>query len=143
MKSIRRFVYAAVLILSALNFTPSLASAQDAARNLHLDPRSPLAERRRARGKIPLHIAASGPSEMLTLSKISGSGAGFMMSGHRYRDLPTLGPEPAGGGLQARAEALSARCSFPSSELTLHFAVPAEPREVAQAVATSTASAAR
>ena len=31
MKSIRKFVYAAVLILSALNFSPSLASAQDAA----------------------------------------------------------------------------------------------------------------
>jgi len=31
MKSIRRFVYAALLVLSALNFAPSLASAQDAA----------------------------------------------------------------------------------------------------------------
>jgi hypothetical protein len=30
MKSIRRFVYAAALMLSALNFTPTLASAQDA-----------------------------------------------------------------------------------------------------------------
>src|SRR5258708_31980058 len=31
MKTIRRFAYAAVLTLSALNFTPSLAFAQDAA----------------------------------------------------------------------------------------------------------------
>ena len=30
MKSIRRFVYAAVLVLSVLNFAPSVASAQDA-----------------------------------------------------------------------------------------------------------------
>src|ERR1022692_4564241 len=29
MKSIRKFVYAAVLVFSALNFAPSLASAQD------------------------------------------------------------------------------------------------------------------
>jgi hypothetical protein len=61
MNSIRRFVYAAALVLSALNFTPSLASAQDAAGTFTLTHESALAERRRARRKVSIHIRSQRP----------------------------------------------------------------------------------
>jgi hypothetical protein len=142
MKLLRRFTYAAVLVLSALNFAPGVASAQDAAGAFTLTHEVHWQKAVVPAGKYHFTIGAKGPSELLMLSKISGSGAGFMLL---VTDTEASKPSDVsqivvvsrpGGGFVSTMQ-------LPEFGMTLHFAVPAETREVAQAAATTTASAAR
>jgi hypothetical protein len=142
MKSIRRFAYAAVLTLSALNFAPSLAFAQDAAGTFTLTHEVHWLNAVLPAGKYRFMMGAKGPSELLTLSKISGSGAGFMMlvtdtEASKPSDVSQLVVVPGPGG------SFVSTMQLPEFGVTLHFAVPAETREVARSVGTTTASAAR
>jgi hypothetical protein len=142
MKSIRKLVYAAVLTLSALNFAPSLASAQDASGTFTLTHEVHWQNSIVPAGKYRFTIAANGPSELLTLSKISGKGAGFMLlvsdtEGSKPSDLSQLVVVSRPGG------SFVSTMQLPEFGMTLHFAVPAEPRELAQSAATTAASAAR
>jgi hypothetical protein len=142
MKSIQRFAYAAVLTLSALNFAPSLASAQDTAGTFTLPHEVHWQKAVVPAGKYRFTIASNGPAEMLTLRKIGGSGAGFMML---VVDTEASKPSDASELVMVPRSTGSFVSTMQLSEfgVTLHFAVPAETREVAQTVATSTASAAR
>src|SRR5580693_5682180 len=79
MNSIRRFVCAAALVLSALNFTPSLASAQDAAGTFTLTHEVRWQKAVVPAGKYRFTVAVSGPAEMLTLRKVDGRAVGFML----------------------------------------------------------------
>jgi len=142
MNSIRRFVYAAVLILSAMNFAPSLASAQDAAGTFTLSHEVRWQNAVVPAGTYRFTVGVSGPSEMLTLRKINGSGAGFMLlvtdtETSQPSDLSQLVVVSRPGG------DFVSTMQLPEFGLTLHFAVPSGTREVAQAVATPTALAAR
>jgi hypothetical protein len=65
------------LTLSALNFAPSLASAQDAAGTFTLTHEVHWQNAVVPAGNYRFTMGASGPSELLTLTKITGSGAGF------------------------------------------------------------------
>ena len=91
MKSIRRFAYAAVLVLSALNFAPSLASAQDAAGTFTLTHEVRWQNAVVPAGKYRFTIGANGPSEMLTLRKVDGSARRLHADGDRHRKLPAFG----------------------------------------------------
>jgi hypothetical protein len=142
MKSIRKFVYTAVLVLSALNFAPSLASAQDAAGTFTLTHEVRWQNAIVPAGKYRFTLASSGPSAMLTLSKVNGRGAGFMMlvtdaEASQPSDLSQLVmvSRPSGSFVSTM--------QLPEFGMTLHFAVPPETREVAQTVATSAGSAVR
>jgi hypothetical protein len=142
MTSIRKIVYATVLTLSALNFAPSLASAQNATGTFTLSHEVHWQNVIVPAGTYRFTIASNGPSDMLTLRKLNGSGAGFVMlvtntEDAKASDLSRLVvvSRPAGSFVSA--------LQLPQFGMTLHFAVPEETREVAQAVATSTASAAR
>ncbi len=142
MKSIRQFVYATLLTLSVFNFAPSLASAQDAAgtftfahdvhwQNAIVPP-----------GKYRFTVAGSGPSELLVLRNTSGSGTSFRLvvndvAESQPADLSQIIVVSRTGGR------FVSTMKLPDLGLTLHFAVPAETREVAQTVATSTGSAVR
>ena len=142
MKSIRRSTYAAVLVLSALNFAPSLASAQDAAGNFTLTHEVHWQKAVVPAGKYHFTMGAKGPSELLMLSKTSGSGAGFMLlvtdtEASKPSDVSRLVVVSRPGG------SFVSTMQLPEFGMTLHFAVPAETREVAQAAATTTASSAR
>jgi hypothetical protein len=146
MNSIRNFAYAAVLTLSALNFAPSLASAQDAAGTFTLNHEVHWQNAIVPAGKYRFTIAADGPSQLLTLSKLTGSGAGFMLlvtdvEVSQPSDLSQLDVVSRTGG------SFVSTMKLPEFGMTLHFAVPAETREVARAIATpttiQTASAAR
>src|SRR5271163_2743466 len=79
MKSIRKFAYAAVLTLSALNFAPNLASAQDAAGTFTLTHEVHWQKAVVPAGEYRFTLGAEGPAGMLTLRKVSGNGAGFML----------------------------------------------------------------
>jgi|SRR5580704_4384264 hypothetical protein len=142
MKSIRRFTYAAVLILSALNFAPSLAFAQDAAGTFTLTHAVHWQNAIVPAGKYRFTIGPRGPSDLITLRKISGSGAGFLLMGtdaeaSQPSDVSRLVVVPRSG------ESFVSTMQLPEFGLTLRFAVPPEIREVAQSVATSTTSATR
>ena len=142
MKSIRRFVYAAVLVLSALNFAPSVASAQDAVGTFTLTHEVRWQNAIVPAGKYRFTMGANGPSELLTLTKITGTGAGFLLmvtdtEASKPSDLSRLVvvSRPSGSFVSTM--------QLPDFGMTLHFAVPAETREVAQAAVSTTASASR
>jgi hypothetical protein len=146
MNSIRRSIYTVVLTLSALNFSPSPAAGQDAAGTFTLTKKVRWQNAVVPAGKYHFTAATSGPSEMLTLRNVDGSGAGFMLlvsdaENSGPSDLSQLVVVSRPGGSYVSAMQL------PEFGLTLHFAVPAERREVAKAVpsttTTTTASAAR
>jgi hypothetical protein len=141
MNPIRRFVYAAVLILSALNFTPSLASAQEAVGTFTLTHEVRWQNAIVPPGKYRFTVGATGPSEMLTLRKVDGS-AGFMLlvadaENSRPADQSQLVV------VSRRSGSFVSTMQLPEFGLTLHFAVPPETREVAESAATSTIAAAR
>ncbi len=142
MKSLRRFVYAAVLTLSALNFAPNLASAQDAAGTFTLTHEVRWQNAIVPAGKYRFTVGASGPSEMLTLRKLDGSGAGFMLL---VTDSENSAPsDPSQLVLVSRpGGSFVSTMRLPEFGLTLHFAVPSATPEVAQAAAGTTVTASR
>jgi hypothetical protein len=142
MKLIRRFAYAAVLTLSALNLAPSLASAQEASGTFTLTHEVHWQNATVPAGKYRFNVAVHGAAELLTLSKLTGSGAGFMLlvtdtEASQLSDLSQIlvVSRPSGSFVSAM--------QLPEFGVTLHFAVPAEPGEIAQSVATTSASAGR
>jgi len=142
MKSIRKFAYAAVITLSTLNFAPTLASAQEAAGSFTLSHEVHWQKAIVPAGDYRFTLGSSGPGEMLTLRKISGSGAGFMFL---VMDVDDSRPEePSQLVMVPRSSgSFVSTMELPEFGVRLHFAVPAETREVAQSATTTTASAAR
>ncbi len=142
MKSIRKFAYAAALTLSALSFTPSLASAQEAAGSFTLSREVHWQNAIVPAGKYRFTIGSNGTAEMLTLRKLSGSESRFML---------LVNNEEASEPSELSQLVVVSRSSgnfvstmqLPEFGMTLHFTVPAETREMAQTIATTTASAAR
>jgi hypothetical protein len=144
MKSIHKLAYAAALTLSALNFAPSLASAQDAAGSFTLTHKVHWQNAVVPAGQYRFTIEPDGPASMLTLHNMSG-GKSFMMlvvstEDSKPKDISelVLVPRPAGSFVST--------LQLPEFGMTLHFAVPAETREVVRAATsaatTQTASAA-
>ena len=91
-------------------------------------------------GKYRFTVGANGPVELLTLSKLTGSGAGFMLLATDVRatqpsDVSQLVVVSRANGSFVRTMQL------PEFGITLHFVVPAETREVAQTVATAAGTA--
>ena len=76
MKSIRNFAYASLLTLSALNFVPSLASAQNASGKFKLPHDVRWQNAAIPAGDYKFTVETKGATELLTLSKISGASAG-------------------------------------------------------------------
>jgi hypothetical protein len=142
MNSIRKFAYAAVLTLSALNFAPTTASAQEAAGTFTLSHEVHWQNMMVPAGKYRFTIEANGPASMLMLRKLNGSGGGYVMlvrdtEESQSADLSRLVmvSRPSGSFVK--------QMQLPEFGVTLHFAVPAETREVALATATTAASAVR
>jgi hypothetical protein len=142
MKLIRKFAYATVLTLSALNFAPSLASAQEAAGKFTLSHEVHWQNVVVPAGEYRFTIEPNGPASMLTLRKLSGKGAGFVMlvketEDSKPSDISRLEMVSRPGGSFVK------QMQLPEFGVTLHFAVPEEAREVAQAATITTASATR
>lgn len=146
MKSIRQFTYAALLTLSALNLAPSLASAQLAKGSFTLTHEVRWQNAVVPAGDYRFTIEADGPGEMLTLHKISGSAASFMLL---VTDVEASKPSQLSQLIVVSRASRSfvSTMQLPEFGMTLHFAVPVETRKLAQRVATpgttQTASAAR
>ena len=141
MNSIRKFAYAAVLTLSALNFAPSLASAQEATGTFTLTHEVHWQSAIVPAGKYRFTLATDGPAGRLMLRTLGGSGAVLMLVNDTEDSKPSDVSELV---LVSRSEkSFVSVMKLPEFGVSLHFTVPAETREVAQAVATTSASAIR
>jgi hypothetical protein len=141
MKSIRKFAYATALMLSSLNFAPSLASAQDAAGTFTLTHEVYWQNAIVPSGEYRFTMGASGPSELLVLRNLSGNGASFMLRVTDTEASKTSDESQLVVVARSSRSYVSAM-KLPASGLTLRFAVP-ETHEVARSAATSAISAIR
>jgi len=131
MRSIRRFVYSAVLALSALTFNPSPASAQELHGRFTLSHEVRWQNYVVPAGDYRFEVQPKGPSALLLLRKVSGSGAGFLILANsaetsKPADLDKLVvvARPSGSYVSSM--------ELPEFGETLRFFVPAESREVAR-----------
>jgi hypothetical protein len=141
MKSIRRFAYAVVLVLSALNFAPSLASAQEATGTFTLTHEVRWQNAAVPAGKYRFTLA-TGASGLLTLRKIDGNEAGFMLL---VTDVESSNPSDVSRLIVVSRSSGSfvSTMQLPEFGVTLRFAVPEETRILAQTVATTTTATVR
>jgi len=143
MKSIRKFAYAAALTLSALNFAPNLASAQDEGGTFTMPHQVHWQNAIVPAGDYKFTLQSMGPSEMLKLRKISGAPASFML----LVNDTTAAHDSAPAGLTINSklgESYVSAMNLPLFEVTLHFAAPANPaKEMAEMHPLAAASSAR
>jgi hypothetical protein len=143
MKSIRNYVYAAALTLSALNFAPSLASAQDDGGRFTLPHEVLWQNTPIPAGDYRFTLQPVGPLEMLKLSKISGTPASFMLMVNDTE--ATNGSETARLVIRSRpGNSYVSSMTLPQYEVTLHFATPKNSeKEMAQLQPSSVSTPAR
>jgi hypothetical protein len=143
MKSIRNYVYAAILAATALNFAPTLASAQEPAHGkFTLTHEVHWGSAKLPAGDYEFSFDPDSGSRMLTLSKVSGVRAGYMLLVPETGDakptdksLLVLTATPEGSYVSAM--------HLPEFGMTLNFTVPVHSAE-RQAPRTATiASASR
>ena len=144
MTTIRKFVYAALLAVTSLNFAPSLASAQDRAQG-----RFTLSHEVRWQnatvpaGEYRFSLNSDGPSSMLVLTKLSGARTGFFLLVHdtdeikASSNLNQLVLESTAEGSYVSAMQL------PEFGVALKFAVPSKvaEKQMAKVGTTTMASA--
>jgi hypothetical protein len=143
MNMIRKYLYAAVLVLSALNFAPSFASAQDEGGNFTLPHEVYWQGAIVPAGEYSFTLQSMGPSEMLMLRKISGASASFMLMAN---DTDVIGDADTARLIIAAKDGVRyiSRLSLPQFEVTLHFAVPrVTGKEIAELKAAAVTGAAR
>jgi hypothetical protein len=134
-KSIRNFAYASLLALSALTFTTTLASAQEAHGNFTLTHNVRWQNAAVPAGEYKFSIESRGPSEMLVLRKVSGESTGFMILVNDTDAAPYTSIDPVASGKLTVVSQSGARyvssMELPALGMTLHFAVPTNTRELA------------
>jgi hypothetical protein len=141
MKTIRNYVYAAMLAGTALNFAPSLASAQESAKGkFTLTHDAHLGNATLAAGDYAFSFDPDNGSRMLNLSKLSGARTGYMVlvtdtEDSKPSDQSRLILEATPDGSYVSAMQL------PEFGMTLHFSVPPHTeRQIAKAATTAAAS---
>jgi len=130
MTSIRRFVYAAALTLAAVSFLPSPASAQEARGRFVLTHEVQWQKTLLPAGEYEFSFRPDGPSEMLFVRKLGGSGPGFLML---VNDVTETTPSGTDHLLLVPREGKSfvSAMDLPEAGVTLHFAVPSATRQIA------------
>ncbi|MBZ5546700.1 MAG: hypothetical protein LAO22_01880 [Acidobacteriia bacterium] len=132
MKSIRRFVFAAVFTLSSLSLAVRPASAEAAQGRFSLTHEVHWQDAVLPAGDYQFSMGEEGPSELLTIRKLSGDRAGYILlvqdlTPSESTDLSrlVLVSRPAGSFVE--------RMELPEFGVTLHFKVPAGTSVVARA----------
>ena len=141
MTSIRRFAYATLLAFTALNFAPSLASAQEARGKFTLTHEVHFGSTKVPAGEYEFSFDPDVPARMLRLSKLSGVRAGYLLmvpstEDAKSSDLSRLLLEATPDGSYVSAMQL------PDLGMTLRFTVPshASEKQIAKAATTESAS---
>jgi hypothetical protein len=142
MTSIRKFAYATLLVVTALNFAPSLASAQEPAHGKFTLTHDVRWENAKVpAGDYEFSFDPDAASHLMYLTKLSGSRAGFLLLVPNTEDAkPTdqnrliLETTPDGSYVSAM--------QLPEFGMTLNFTVPAHTeKQIAQAASTASATA--
>jgi hypothetical protein len=142
MTSIRNFAYATLLALTALNFAPRLASAQEPARGkFTLTHEVHFGNAKVPAGDYEFSFDPDTTSRMLSLNKLSGTRAGYLLmvpstEDTKPTDLSRLVLETTPEGSYVSAMQL------PEFGMTLHFNVPshATEKQIAKAATSAAAS---
>jgi hypothetical protein len=142
MNVIRKFAYAALLTLSALNFAPSQASAQDEGGRFTLSHEVHWQKAIVPAGKYRFAIETDGPSKLLNLRQLGGNGASFVILVNDIADSQSTDLSRLVIVLRASGSFVK-QMQLPEFGMTLQFAVPSETREVARAAATTAVAASR
>ncbi len=129
MKTIRNYVYAALLAASVLNFTPTLASAQEAARGkFTLTHEAHLGNATLAAGDYAFSYDPDSGTRMLSISKLSGARTGYMVLVSDTED-----PKPSDQSrliLEATPDgSYISAMQLPEFGMTLRFTVPSHTTE--------------
>jgi hypothetical protein len=143
-KSIRNFAYAAVLTLSALSFSPSLASAQDEGGSFRLSHEVRWQNAVVPAGEYRFTLQPLGPSMMLRLTRLTGTPASFMLMVNDREEEARASNQSLLVISSKSGVSYVSSMSLPEFEVTLRFAPPAAAsKEVALLHTASIASSAR
>jgi hypothetical protein len=141
MTTIRKFTYATLLAFAALNFVPSLASAQEPAHGkFTLSHEVHWGNAKVPAGDYEFSFDPDAGAHMLSLSKISGARAGYMLL------VPTIDETKSSDRsrlvLQATPDgSYVSAMQLPMFGMTLNFSVPSHPTEKQIARAATMAAA--
>ncbi len=138
MKNLRSYIYAVILAASALNFSPSPASAQEVARGkFTLTHEVHLGNAKLPAGEYEFSFDPIGGSRMLNLNKLSGNLTRFIVlvpdtEEAKPSDRSRLVLETTPDGTYVSAMQL------PEFGMSLYFTVPSHPteRQIAKAAPT-------
>jgi hypothetical protein len=140
MKTIRKFAYAALVILSAFSFTPTQAAAQEARGSFTLTHDVRWQNVDVSAGEYEFSLQPmGGASQLLLLRSADGRGAGFMMLVNNTEesgssDVPRLFLVSRSG------KSYVSVMKVPQSGVVLHFIVPPETAEKQVAAASPVAA---
>ncbi len=133
MRSIRKFAYAAVLGMSMFTLQPTLAAAEEAHGSFTLTHEVHWQKCVLSPGEYVFSIKTEGPSELLVLRGINGTGTNAIML---VNDVESSKPDEVGSMLtlvSRNGQSFVSTMALPEYDMTLHFAVPreSESREIA------------
>ena len=126
MRSIRKFAYAAVLGLSMFTLQPTLAAAEDAHGSFTLTHEVHWQKCVLGPGDYTFSLTTEGPSELLMLRGINGTGTSAMML---VNDVESPKPDEVSSMLtlvSRNGETFVSTMALPEYDMTLHFTVPRE-----------------
>jgi hypothetical protein len=127
MKSIRKFAYAAVLSLSILAIQPTLAAAEDVHGSFTLTHEVHCQKVVLRPGDYVFSIKSTGPSELLTLRGLRGTGTDAMLLVHDVEEPQPDEAEATRLVLVSRdGQSFVSAMELPAFDMTLRFAVPPE-----------------
>ena len=133
MRSICKFAYAAVLGLSMFTLQPTLAAAEEAHGSFTLTHEVHWQKCVLSPGEYMFSIKTEGPSELLVLRGINGTGTNAIML---VNDVESSKPDEVGSMLtlvSRNGQSFVSTMALPEYDMTLHFTVPreSESREIA------------
>jgi hypothetical protein len=133
MRLICKFAYAAVLGISMFTLPPTLAAAEDAHGSFTLTHEVHWQECVLSPGDYSFSIKSEGPSELLMLRGINGTGTNAMML---VNDVESPKPDEVSAMLtlvSRNGQSFVSTMVLPEYDMTLHFTVPrgSESREMA------------
>jgi hypothetical protein len=133
MRLICKFAYAAVLGISMFTLPPTLAAAEDAHGSFTLTHEVHWQECVLSPGDYSFSIKSEGPSELLMLRGINGTGTNAMML---VNDVESPKPDEVSAMLtlvSRNGQSFVSTMALPEYDMTLHFTVPreSESREIA------------
>jgi len=142
MTSIRRFIYASLLVLTTLNLAPSLASAQEPASGRFTLPHNVLWGKANVpAGDYRFSYDSNGISGVLSLSKLDGARKGYLLLVNDVDETTQLGPSRLVLNTSPDGSYVSAM-QLPEFGMTLYFRAPSQMSEKHTARTVTTAMAA-